>query len=353
MTDVVRDYAATKGVNEAFLLVTPQRQMSSSMPAALRAWLSKRVEVDPFAEMDEDAEDIYQHLGPLTRAIVERSDEFVDLDELIANDSKYARLRKIVAGFFGQHPDAKIVLFSSFRATLAYLAERLREDGFSTIQLTGETKTDKADVIDTFADPNGPQILLSSEVGGEGVDLQFSWVVINYDLPWNPMRVEQRIGRVDRLGQEAEKVLIWNLFYDDTIDSRIYEKLYEKLDLCRQALGDFEAVLGDKIRQLTVSLLRGHLTPEQEAARIDQTAQALQLLKQDEERLEADAAQLMAYGDYILRHVNAARELKRWVTPEDLRSYGFPRTAHSRSHPQGRAAGGAYRQGVAQDGHPH
>ncbi len=67
-------------------------------------------------------------------------------------------------------------------------------------------------------------VLLSSEVASEGVDLQFARVLVNYDLPWNPMRVEQRIGRLDRLGQRAEKISIINLFVESTIEERILDR---------------------------------------------------------------------------------------------------------------------------------
>ena len=194
-------------------------------------------------------------LGPLTTRLVERSTEFVDLDELIENDSKYNRLCDMLEAYFELHPKAKVIVFSTYRGTLAYLDQRLNEDGISTIVLQGGGTRTKDDIIKEFRSPQGPSVLLSSEVGGEGVDLQFSWVVVNYDLPWNPMRVEQRIGRVDRLGQESDKVLVWNLFYADTVDARIYQKLYDKLDLCRNALGDFEAILGEKVQELTRDLL--------------------------------------------------------------------------------------------------
>ena len=118
-------------------------------------------------------------------------------------------------------------------------------------------------------------MMLSSEVASEGVDLQFSRLLVNYDLPWNPMRVEQRIGRLDRIGQTSSQITIWNIFYEDTIDERIYTRLYERLDIFRRALGDLEAVLGDEIRKLTEAPLFGKLTPEQEEARIVQTEQAL------------------------------------------------------------------------------
>ncbi|MFP3937176.1 MAG: hypothetical protein ACLFVW_02450, partial [Phycisphaerae bacterium] len=106
-----------------------------------------------------------------------------------------------------------------------------------------------------------------------------------------------------------------------TIDDRIYHRLYGKLDLCRHALGDFEAVLGDEIRKLTTDLLSGHLNPGQQEARIDQTAQALANLKRDQEHLEGEASALVAYGDYILNQIQAARDLNRWITGEDLRAY--------------------------------
>ena len=133
-------------------------------------------------------------------------------------------------------PKKKIVLFSYFRATLEYLFERLSENNLRCIVLVGGNKTDKDDIIRKFKEEENLNILLSSEIGSEGIDLQFSDVLINYDLPWNPMRVEQRIGRLDRLGQKAEKIIIWNLFYDDTIDSQIYKRLYARLNIFEKSL---------------------------------------------------------------------------------------------------------------------
>ena len=321
VTNIVIDYSRDRDINEAFLLVTPQRQMASCMPAALKSWQERRTDI-PEDELSWTEEDDRrrEHLGPLTEKLVEWSDQF-DPNELEESDSKYTRLRDMLQGFFKGNPKAKVIVFSTFRGTLAYLKQRLVKDGISSIVLQGGGSRTKDDIIQEFRSPEGPSILLSSEVGGEGVDLQFSWFVINYDLPWNPMRVEQRIGRVDRLGQESEKVLIRNLFYDDTVDARIYTRLYDKLDLCRNALGDFEAILGDKIKELTHDLLTAYLSPEEQEERIEQTAQALETLKHDEERLETEAAHLVAYGDYILQQVKAARDMNRWINGTDLYHY--------------------------------
>lgn len=323
VTDVVVNYAMERQASERFLLAQPQRQMTSSMAAALRSWQRRLIELEEFEEANENIENESRAhtIGPLVGEIVRRSRDYVDLEDLIESDTKYNRLKSMIASYIRQHSHEKIVVFSAFRATLSYLYERLTSDGITCLQLTGGQRETKDETIQRFKDPAGPSILLSSEVGGEGVDLQFSRVVVNYDLPWNPMRLEQRIGRVDRLGQEADKVLIWNLLAADTIDARIYERLYNKLDLCRSALGDFEAILGEEIRMLEYDLLAGRLSPDEQERRIDQTAQALENLRLEEENLEHDAASLVAYGDYILNHVQAARDLHRWVNGEDIRAY--------------------------------
>ncbi len=319
VTDIVSDYCRERDISKGFLLVMPQRQMASCMPAALKSWKERRLDIP---EDQDDGNVSRQQLGPLTAKLADRAHKLaVDFETLASGDSKYARLHKELKKFFEEHPKDKVIVFSTFLGTLAYLADRLARDDVPSIILRGGGSRSKDDIIREFRSPQGPNVLLSSEVGGEGVDLQFSWVVINYDLPWNPMRVEQRIGRVDRLGQKAGKVSIWNLFYEDTVDARIYERLYEKLDLCRNALGDFEAILGEEIKKLTDDLLTKRLSSEQEKERIDQTAQALATKKQDEERLESQAAHLVAYGDYILRQVHAAREMNRWIDGNDLFTY--------------------------------
>jgi len=323
VTEVVIKYASERNANERFLLAQPQRQMSSSMAAALRCWQRRLIELEETEATGDDEVDDQTRtsLGPLATEIVSRSHNYVELNLLIEADTKYRRFREVVRSYLSDFPTEKIVVFSTFRATLEYLSERLTQDGVSSITLMGGQSLPKDDIITQFRNPSGPCVLLSSEVGGEGVDLQFSRVVINYDLPWNPMRLEQRIGRVDRLGQGADRVFIWNMLLANTIDARIYQRLFEKLELCQTALGDFEAILGDEIRRLESDLLSAALTPEQQERRIDQTAQALENLRQEERRLEQEATHLVAYGDYILNQVQAARELNRWVDGNDLRRY--------------------------------
>ncbi|HOX41343.1 MAG TPA: helicase-related protein, partial [bacterium] len=165
------------------------------------------------------------------------------------------------------------------------------------------------------------RVLLSTEVGSEGIDLQFCSTLINYDLPWNPMKVEQRIGRIDRIGQEAEKINIINLFYEDTIDARIYDRLLVRLNIFEEALGGLEAVIGKEIRELTIELLSKRLTPEEQDEQISQRTQAIENTLVEEKRLESEASSLVAYGDYILNKINAAKELNRWINGKELFNY--------------------------------
>ena len=323
VTGLVREYCEQRDAHEGFLLVTPQRQMASSMPAALREWMT-RAPIDAHAmyeDLGADDSPELEHLGPLVREITRRVHELGNFGELKESDSKYARFSRMLKRYLAEFPQEKVVLFAYFRATLHYLNERLTDEGIRSVTLTGGTGLDKHEIISRFRDAKGPSVLLSSEVASEGVDLQFARVIVNYDLPWNPMKVEQRIGRIDRLGQQAPKITIWNLFYSDTIDSRIYNRLYMRLGLFERTLGGLEAVLGEKIRGLTMELLRGALSPQQEEERIEQAAMALANYRLHEEELEQEAGNLIAHGDYILNQVRAMRELNRWITGEDLWVY--------------------------------
>jgi hypothetical protein len=140
-------------------------------------------------------------------------------------------------------------------------------------------------------------------------------------LPWNPAKIEQRIGRIDRIGQEESKILIWNFVYEDTVDDRVCMRLLSRLNIFERALGSMEAVLGDEIRSLTFHLLSHNLTPEQEQAKIDKSAVAIENVNRLQLELEAEATNLIAHGDFIQNKVKAADELGRYIRGEDLLAY--------------------------------
>ena len=317
VTRAVEAYACKRGLNDGFLLGTPQRLLSSCLPAAIGHW--RRQIADPGVEDADELEEAEDAL-PLVRHLAGLCADLPAPEELAVEDSKLTRFLAVLRHFLAGHPGEKIVVFSTFRATLGYLARRLATAGVGVAVIHGGVE-DRDRELQRFEADGGLRVLLSSEIGSEGIDLQFCRALINYDLPWNPMRVEQRIGRVDRLGQAAEAITVVNLMAADTIDERIYRRLYERLNLCQQALGDFEAVLGDEIRKLTVDLLLKRLTPEEEVLRIEQTAQAVETRRRNVEELEREAAALIAHGDHILRSVHAARDRNRWIGSADLRGY--------------------------------
>jgi SNF2 family DNA or RNA helicase len=331
VTDGVREFCAGMDISTGFLLTIPQRQMASCMAAACRSWLER---IGSFNDSDEINQTVYEafgdsenenwhtnqeKLGTLLTLLASLTEEVGDYQQLKANDTKYAQLKRSLLGYWRENPGKKVVLFSFYRETLRYLHERLQEDGVSSLVVKGGM--DKHAAIKEFATPEGANIMLSTEVAAEGVDLQFSSLLINYDLPWNPMRIEQRIGRIDRIGQEAERILIWNFLYSDSIDERIYNRLLDRLNIFENALGGMEAILGEQIREMGYDLLVHKLTPEEEEIRIEQTAIAMETISRRNEMLEEDATQLIAHGDYIQNQVKAAREIGRYVTGGDLYIY--------------------------------
>ena len=136
----------------------------------------------------------------------------------------------------------KFVVFTQFRATLEFLARSLRAMGVKTVVFHGALSLrEKEDAIAQFRERS--RVLVSTEAGGEGRNLQFCRLLVNYDLPWNPMRIEQRIGRIHRLGQTSD-VHVYNFTARNTVESYVLEIVHEKINLFRSVIGDLDMVLG-------------------------------------------------------------------------------------------------------------
>jgi len=132
-------------------------------------------------------------------------------------------------------PELKVLVFTEFVPTQEMLARFLRERGFSVVCLNGSMDmNERKHVQDAFA--QDARILISTDAGGEGLNLQFCHVVINYDIPWNPMRLEQRIGRVDRIGQ-THAVRAVNFVFEDSVEHRVREVLEQKLAVILEEFG--------------------------------------------------------------------------------------------------------------------
>lgn len=235
------------------------------------------------------------------------------------NDSKYKKLQDLL---LNKVSDDKIIIFAYYRPTLSYLLRRLRADGLSVTVIHGGIDNEQRWVeLERFKDPRGPRVLLSSEVGSEGIDLQFCRVLVNYDLPWNPMRIEQRIGRIDRVGQMAKRLSIVNFKVKNTVEERLYERLHEKLEKYMNSLGDLEAVIGKEVQHLTVELLSKELTPDQEAQLMEATEKAIEGQLLQIQALEESGDALLALSDYVQRKIEEDRDKGRYVLPEELEAY--------------------------------
>ena len=214
----VRRLGRSAGDNPLFLLTLLQREAGSDLRTALPT-LQK---IEPRLPPERRAE-----LQALRDAIA-----------ALPEPSKWGALRNILA-----HTPGKCLIFTEFRETQARLARALTESGESVeVFHGGLTPAQKADALVRFEGPS--RLLLSSPVGGEGVNLQFCRVLVNYDLPWNPMRIEQRIGRLHRLGQTGE-VMIYNLASADTVEHHLLRILDEKLNLFELVVGEAETILGE------------------------------------------------------------------------------------------------------------
>lgn len=134
-----------------------------------------------------------------------------------------------------QDPGLKVLLFTEFRATQAMLWEKLEERGYRCEIINGsQGLEERKAALRRFRESS--QILIATDAAGESLNMQFCHIVFNYDLPWNPMMIEQRIGRVDRIGQKDE-VVAYNMLLDNSVDQRVYEVIEDKLNAILQQMG--------------------------------------------------------------------------------------------------------------------
>lgn len=173
--------------------------------------------------------------------------EFYNKLKKIPYDSKSEKLFKLVQEIYQQNPHEKILIFTQFVDTLFLLKELLekqKEEYKIELFYGGMDKEEKDEAVERFRTNEGLSILLSTEIGGEGRNFQFSRVLINYDLPWNPMKLEQRIGRLDRIGQSSKEIYIYNFFLEGTVETDIMFALNKRIHLFEESIGQLEPIIG-------------------------------------------------------------------------------------------------------------
>lgn len=318
----------------AFVATTRQRQVASCMVAMLD-YFDQAGLIDDLEELSDLRKEDYDSLSEdsvvagLPEDDKQRKDIVSWRESLWQEDSKYGALFGLLKRLDREEPGRKIVLFSYFKRTLSYLQKRLTEASYKCELISGDIPSNPGDPdkdergkrLDNFQNNPNVRILLSTEVGSEGIDLQFAHILINYDLPWNPMVVEQRIGRIDRIGQKADKILIYNLSMKGTIEDKILQRLYNRIGIFRESIGDLETILGEEIRQMTKDLFSRHLSAEEQEKRIEQVAQAIINKQLDMERFEAASSALLGHDEFFIDQIELAKKQKRYISGEELVIY--------------------------------
>jgi superfamily II DNA or RNA helicase len=172
---------------------------------------------------------------------IEKVRQLIDLVPK-GTDRRFDTLMSAISDVCRQKPEERFVIFTQYRDTLEFLSEELGKiyGPERMARIVGGPLEDKIAAMESFWDSNGARFLISTSAGGEGINLQIGHIVFNYDLPWNPMAVEQRIGRIHRYGQE-ETVQVYNLLAQDTVEDQIYGLLDHKLLEIARSIGKTDA----------------------------------------------------------------------------------------------------------------
>jgi len=239
-------------------------------------------------------------------------------------DPKLEALRNVIRNK-QKLPNNKLMLFSSFRHTLNYLYHNLKEDSFRVAMIHGGTPDEeRIELRNRFEKPRDEEdsldILLFSEIGCEGLDYQFCDCIVNYDLPWNPMRIEQRIGRIDRNGQKSESIAIINLITPGTVDADIYERCLTRIGVFESALGGSEEILGEITKEIRDIAENFNLSEDERRAKLQQLADNKIRLIREQEELEQRQMELFGIRlpeDKIKKEIEDASSF--WLSSESIK----------------------------------
>lgn len=310
-------------------LVQRARQAASCLPAAIAA-AGAAARPDAWDDMMDFDQEEAEALPPGTPPTVR--------NVRIRGDAKLAKLFEILRTIDREEPREKVLLFTYFVGTSHYLEQQLNGAGWKTARIAGDVpsnprhpqKDERGRIVDRFREDPDLRVLVSTEVGSEGLDFQFCHIVVNYDLPWNPMVIEQRIGRVDRFGQRSSFLGIHNLVVTGTVEERVLLRLYDRIEIFKQSLGDLEHLLGAKMGELRKEYFQGRLTATEAERRVDEVAKAIENQRKDVELLERRQGELIGHEDYIRDELERIQRLGRHLGGGSLRCVleGFLQKRH-------------------------
>lgn len=320
--DIFRSLHGNQSVN--FMMTTLRRQLASclhGLEPLLEDILHRHLDELEWAEADAvdamPSPELVTQIREQIQALLEKA------KNLDPEDLKLAALEKIIQDR-QRLRNNKVMIFSSFRHTLFYLHKYLIANGFRVGLIHGGVPDEeRLELRNRFEKPRSESdsldLMLFSEVGCEGLDYQFCDCIVNYDLPWNPMKVEQRIGRIDRRGQKSESVTIINLITPGTVDADIYERCLLRIGVFESALGGNEEILGEITTELQDIVQNYELTPKERKVKLQQLADNKILLVKEQEKLEAQQLDLFGLRfpeDKMEKEVADASSF--WLSPESI-----------------------------------
>lgn len=308
-----------------FMMSTIKRQTAScifGLAPHLRDIIDRRfssILYDP--EIDIETIDFD---GMSIDALKQLSNHVLELaDNLPEEDPKFDQLMEVIKEK-QREENNKIILFSTFKHTLAYIRRKLEGTNLRVGQVDGSVKDEqRSEFHNRFKlpkeDENAIDILLFTEVGSEGLDYQFCNLMVNYDLPWNPMRIEQRIGRIDRRGQTSDVVHIYNMITRGTVDADIYDRCLMRIGVFERSIGECEAILGQISSEVEKIALNSKLTDEERRYKLEQMADNEVRRIQELNRLEDEEKGLFGFD---LSNYTMTKEIQTaespWLTPRSL-----------------------------------
>lgn len=350
VTRYVQDYfdKAKENRSITFALMILQRRLTSSTHAIFKSLVRRKERLEELLSMpekirqnqaefnnlrdlneedfedlaDEDRELLEHRLEYLTIADnIEDVQEEIDELERLIDQAREVRKLEIESKLVGLRDhvlahleNRKLLVFTEFRDTLDYLTEKLKSWGYKVITIHGQMNMDaRIQAEHDFRDD--AQIMVATEAAGEGINLQFCSLMVNYDIPWNPNRLEQRMGRIHRYGQQYE-VHVWNMITRDTREGQILDCLFRKLNLMRESLGSDRVfdIIGDIIPGSRLDeLLKDAIFNQR---RMDEIEQLIENM--DEHGVRQTIEQVFLTG-LATRHIDYTGILKESLMAEENR----------------------------------
>ncbi|WP_052329828.1 DEAD/DEAH box helicase [Thermicanus aegyptius] len=270
VTSFVRQQYREKGIRGTLPLITLQRELTSSKDATYLSLIRMLEQLPPESPLRDE-------IG-----------ELVEIGKRVTVNTKAKKAVELI-----QEINDKVILFTQFRGTMNYLQHYLHEHGITSIPFRGGFGRNKKDWMRELFEKRA-QVLVATEAGGEGINLQFCNRIINYDLPWNPMKIEQRIGRIHRLGQRRE-VTIYNLTTLGTVEEAILHLLYEKIDLFEIVIGQLDTILerlpkGTTLETHLIDIFMGSRSEQEMRIKLENVSEVFHSIRRLQEETGEDRA---------------------------------------------------------------